>query len=329
MDEELKKLKYRLENCFVVTSRVRDMFNIIDIRREEQKISKSKGKHNFLMVGAPGAGKTQIIREYCSREDNVPYTETIGDRAKVTIMPTLNVIVPHSYTNRDFYEEILKAMGIFPYRTPNESIAKDKVYTMLEKLKVEVLFLDEIQSILYTRGVHPITGLETIKELSNRTNVLIVGCGVPNAAKMVELDPQYYSRFDVVRLNMFEKLDDEFIAFLSGIEDQLDAPFHLGFDDTNTNRPEILFRLSYGNPRELLKTIRNIFIEGGLYKANKISDVKITSETFFNVRMKMLRNQSEDTRKEMLEHMNDVSDNMINEKLKLFEPKSNEKENKK
>lgn len=329
MDKEVEKLIYNVENCFVKTRRVQDMFTYIDDCRKQQKFSKSNGKHNFLMVGAPGAGKTQIIEQYCALENNVPYTETIGDRARVTIMPILNVIVPHSYTNKEFYEEILRAMGLIPYQTSKESIARDKVYTMLDKLKVEVLFLDEVQSIIYARGVHPITGLEALKELSNKTRTLIIGCGVPNATKIVKLDPQYFSRFEVVQLKTFERMDEEFIEFLKGIVNQIDAPFYLGFDDLNTNKPESLFKLSNGNPRELMKIIRAIFREGGLYRANKLSDINITTETFLNVRLNMLNNQNEATRKEMFEHMNEVSENMINEKLKLFEPKKDKNDNRK
>lgn len=323
LDDKVRIIS-NIENCFATYKQVQDAFDIIDALRLQQKVSKKKGQNNCMFVGPSGVGKTEIIRAYCERPEVVPY-EITDSVAKITAKRVMSINAPSPFSPNRFYKEILKQIG--PFSPAN--VDRIRVSEMLNKIKLETLFVDEAQSILYCRGTNVVEGLEALKDLSNDIHANIVLFGVPGLQKLTQMDFQYYRRFDVNRLYPFKEIDDEFLSILKSIEEQIDAPFYLGFSDTNTIIPATLFKMCNGLISELMRVIKSIFYEAGLFNANvKISEMHVSLETIYNVRLKMLQNMDGEQRAEMLNRMNETSERMIDSKLKLMDASKKQKKNK-
>lgn len=306
-----------LENCFVPYKQVQNAFNEIDRLRMQQKYAKSKGQNNCMFVGPSGVGKTEIINAYCNRPENAPY-EIVSKNAKVTAMPVLSVDVPSPYSPTRFYKEILKNIGPYFPSKADRNNDRSRVIDMINTIKLETLFLDEAHSILYSRGINVVEGMEVLKDLSNNIDATIIVFGVPGMKKLVELDFQYYRRFPVIELQPFKQVDEEFISVLKSIEVQIDAPFPLGFSNKNSNRPEMLFKMSKGLFSQLMKVVKVILAEAGLYNTNiELSEIRVTAETLFQARLKMLQQMDEEKQSQMLQRMNETSESMMDSKLKL------------
>ena len=246
----------------------------------------------------------------------MPY-EITENNAKITVRPVISINAPSPFSPTRFYQEILSKVG--PYY--NSDVNRLKVFELLNKIKLETLIIDEAQSIMYSRGMNVVEGLEALKDLSNNIHANIVLFGVPSLESLVQMDFQYYRRFDVKRLHPFLELNDEFLSVLRNIEEQINAPFPLGFSNKSTIIPKTLFKMSNGLISELMKAITEIFFEAGLYNPDvKLSDMKISLDTIRNVRVKTLENMDEEKRKAMLERMDRISERMLDEKLKIYGP---------
>ncbi|WP_019102047.1 TniB family NTP-binding protein, partial [Chromobacterium haemolyticum] len=93
------------------------------------------------ILGPSGAGKSSVLEEY------VRYFPVI-EESEFRRIPVLLVEIKSSPTVRSVAEDILKAMGVpMAYRgSVNEKT--DRVISSLQKLKVELLMLDEVQHLL-------------------------------------------------------------------------------------------------------------------------------------------------------------------------------------
>lgn len=170
---------------------------------------------NMLLVGDTNNGKTMLIRRFCSRHE-----ASDNPGADAASVPVLYVQAPPTPDESRFYSYILNLL-FAPYRQRDRLEKKqDMVLTLLRKVGMRVLVIDEIQHVLAGSLHKQRTFLNVIKYLGNELQVPIVAVGTLDAFRAIHTDPQLANRFEPATLPRWN-LDEEFLRLLVSFERML------------------------------------------------------------------------------------------------------------
>jgi len=199
--------------------------------------------HVFLR-GDSGVGKSRLLEKYTER--NKGYEEKDDQGTEIDIKPVLYAELPNPFTIAEFYQTIIKALGAPQFAGAKVGELKRQAFTLIEKQRVELLILDEMDYILTSRYVTKKEAMEAIKHVSNIGKISVVLAGTPESEQLTKINFQYFRRFPVTKLYRFAEFDQHFCDLLQTIEDQLELPKTLGLGDPMTEIPQLLHEMSQG-----------------------------------------------------------------------------------
>lgn len=149
----------------------------------------------LLLYGQTGMGKTEIIRKFA--RDNPP---SFNQGTGVTTTPVVVVQMPAEPIEEDFYNELLRALGVPGPVRSGARAARETARQLLGDMQTRVLVLDEINAMLAGTYRQQRLFLNTIRFLSNDLQIPIVCAGTEEARVALLTDPQLAERFDALQL---------------------------------------------------------------------------------------------------------------------------------
>jgi hypothetical protein len=169
----------------------------------------------LVNYGATGMGKTRIIQKFL-RDHRAHFDKKIGR----TRLPVVSIQMPPSPSERDFYEEILAAMGgIFAYGTSVTTL-RHRIRVLARQLEVRMLIIDEVHSLLAGTFREQRILLNAIRFLANDLRLPLVCAGTHEAKQALMTDQQLADRFEAVELPAWEN-DAGFHQLLLSLESVL------------------------------------------------------------------------------------------------------------
>lgn len=171
---------------------------------------KSLRMPSVLIVGRSGNGKSSIVERFCSR---YPVQMTATGNA---ISPVLQISMPETPSESEFWSEILWAMGISHGDKDSILLKKKQAKSILIQVGIRVLVIDEFNN-LTTAGKGAGDLLAAIKGISNVLKISIIAAGTQAAINALNLEPQMKSRFDPAALDRW-KLNVEYLRFLTSYQ---------------------------------------------------------------------------------------------------------------
>lgn len=168
----------------------------------------------MLIVGAGNNGKSHILNHFLKR--NKAFVSKEDDLVK---LPIVYVQMPASPSEKDFYIEILDAVGA-PYKISDRPDRRAQlVLTSLRSLNVKILMIDEFHHLLAGNSTKQRQLLNMLKVLSNKLGISLVGAGTKEAFRAIQTDPQLASRFTPYVLSKWKMdEDDEYLSLLASFE---------------------------------------------------------------------------------------------------------------
>ncbi len=196
---------------------------------------------NMLLVGDTNNGKTMLIRRFV---DLHPAEHGIvGCKRRVLLIQA-----PPVPDERRLHFAILDALHA-PYSPSGLTAAKMmQVVTVLRKVGVRMLIIDEIHHLLAGHLEKQRQFLNVLKYLSNELQISLVGVGIKDALRAIQTDTQLANRFEPLGLPRWT-LDREFRMLLMSFEQVLPLrnPSNLAGKELATS----LFLMSEGTIGEL------------------------------------------------------------------------------
>jgi len=209
---------------------------------------------NLLIVGEPNNGKTTLVRRFLEVHGRSHVDEEQGEPH----IPVVLAEAPPKPDEKGLYVSVLERFAT-PYRATDP--APKMRYQLIHLMRychVRMLVIDEFHSLLTGTPVKQREVMNAIKLLCNELGIPIVGVGTAEAVRVLHSDPQHASRFDVVRLGLWE-LDRDFIRLLVSFERILPLRRPSGL-----NRPELarpLHSISGGNLGDLHRLLIECAVE--------------------------------------------------------------------
>lgn len=208
---------------------------------------------NLLIVGDPNNGKTTVVRRFrdlCGQgyvnEDAEP------------VKPIILAEAPPSADEKGLYISILEQF-FAPYRASDAvSKLRYQVIHLFRSCHVRMLIIDEFHSLLTGSAIKQREVMNAIKLLCNELAIPIVGVGTREAVRVLHIDPQHASRFDVISLPLWE-LNQDFQRLLAGFEKVLPLK-----NASKLHQPEsaaLLHMISEGNMGNLHRLLIECAIE--------------------------------------------------------------------
>jgi hypothetical protein len=159
---------------------------IVDCHESKKNGRKAK---NLKIMGVSGVGKTSLLKSYVSCHPRY-------DDFDRTIIPVLYVVVPSRPSESALYAAILLALGD-PFPSKGKlAEQKYRIFTFLEKCRVELIILDEIQHFL-DRGklaTHAAVA-DCLKVLVETSNIPTIFSGAPRGLVLFKVNTQLRGRF--------------------------------------------------------------------------------------------------------------------------------------
>lgn len=251
------------------------ILSFLDSIREHRNRGNGKNspRHSFI-IGSSGVGKTIMAKGYA--EEHSGYTHIAESGNEIDIKPVVYVELPEPFTVQEFYKTIISGLGAPELSgRPTTGDLKRQVLKCIQNQKVEMLILDEMDYILFSRHVKPLEAMDTIKHIGNLTNISLVYVGTPKAEKLRTLNDQYFRRLAPIYLTTFNAADEEYCSFLNEVESQLTPPHPIGIGNMATSLPEMLFGMSRGIVGYLTPTIQEAYRLQGVLKSGFDGSTKI------------------------------------------------------
>jgi hypothetical protein len=149
----------------------------------------------LLLFGATGMGKTRIIQRFL-REHGSHFDEVRG----TTRLPVATVQMPPTPRERDFYEELLVAMGgLLPCGLSSTNL-RQRVRVLARQLEVRMLIIDEIHAMLSGTFREQRVFLNCLRFLANDLHLPLVCVGTHEAKLALMTDQQLADRFEAREL---------------------------------------------------------------------------------------------------------------------------------
>ncbi|MFL0415812.1 TniB family NTP-binding protein [Sphingomonas sp. 179-A 2A2 NHS] len=161
----------------------------------------------LLIYGRSGMGKSMAIAKFLHSHP------TVFDSGKgSTVMPVVAFQMPKEPIEEDFYEQVLRAVGISFKETMTKREASRLAMRMLRELNTKVLIIDEMNNLLAGTSRQQRLFLNLIRFVTNELSMPIVCAGTPEAHRALLFDQHLADRFDAIELTPWR--DDETFALL-------------------------------------------------------------------------------------------------------------------
>lgn len=224
---------------------------------------------NLLIVGNTNNGKTMIVRRFASMYP--PQDNPDGDQISI---PVLLVQAPSTPDENRFYNSILSSF-FAPFKPKDHLPRKQmQVMTLLKRVGVKILIIDEIHDILAGHLIKQRQFLNTLKYMGNELQIPIVGVGTKDALRALQTDPQLANRFEPVALPKW-RLDQDFLKLLASFERIL--PLKYPSNLTDSVMAGKLLNLSEGFIGELSRLLNEAAIQAIRSKSEKIDKKTLDS----------------------------------------------------
>ena len=243
---EFKEFQDRIHHLFVEHSEITRIWKRMDKNRLNMKGSMESDESpiHLFIEGKPGSGKSVLTKKYSKRYPGD--TKVDEDETEYDLKPVLYMRLPVPFTYKGLYNNILKSMEL-PFRNSDVDSIKNQAFSMLKKLEVELLIIDEMDYLLASTFVQRKAVMENIKDISNSADVCLVCVGTPAIEELRTLNTQHIRRYPKTVLKHFDQCDERFINFIKKIEEQLDPPpGMLDWSSSGSAFPELLFHLTGG-----------------------------------------------------------------------------------
>lgn len=196
----------------------------------------------ILVTGPSGCGKSTLLEDYKGRFPSEK--QQGGDK-----IPVVVVVVPSVPTSKILAEAILLALGYPKAHRGGAAQKTPVIIDLFKKCGVELLILDEFQHLFYAPSVvHFRDVTDWLKTLISKSDVGVVGCGLPEAESVVDANEQLRRRFSArYRLTPFTQEGEDFAEFravLKSLQSQLPIPTHEPLYEANVARRMLV--ASYG-----------------------------------------------------------------------------------
>lgn len=152
---------------------------------------------NLLLVGPTNNGKSMIIEKFRR-------THPASYDADQEFSPVLVVQMPSDPSVLRFYVALLAAMGVPLRPRPRLPEIEQHALTLLRKIGVRVLVIDELHNILAGNSVNRREFLNLLRFLGNELRIPLVGVGTRDAYLAIRSDDQLENRFEPVVLPLWE-----------------------------------------------------------------------------------------------------------------------------
>jgi len=208
---------------------------------------------NRLLVSETNNGKTALVRRFMSMHlaDNAPEREA-------AVVPVILVQAPPVPDERRFYTSLLDAAGMVHRSSHTSDELFYQVRTVLPKLSLKVLIIDEIHNIIVGNTKRHRAFLNTLKYLGNELMVPMVVVGTREAFDALQVDPQIANRFPPIELPRW-MCDNELRTFLASFETTLPLHKVSGLSEPKTTTR--LHSMSEGTVGELSVLLKEATIE--------------------------------------------------------------------
>ncbi|MBI3860255.1 MAG: TniB family NTP-binding protein, partial [Thaumarchaeota archaeon] len=225
-------MEFNKRDCFVRYPAADEVLRKLeDLRTGPRRLR----PQNLLLYGSGGNGKTAVLDEFVDIRKDLILTSEAGNgktalvqefgahhpersTPDMEIKPVIRTEVVSPGESR-LLSAILQSLGYEDWdRGSNDSKFK-RVLNGLDKCRVEVLAIDEFHNMLQG-GKREYESLRVIKTISNKLGLPIVLSGTELALRVLRDDPQLLTRFDVVKLPLWEA-NQNYIDFLYYFESTL------------------------------------------------------------------------------------------------------------
>ena len=130
----------------------------------------------LVIYGVTGMGKTRVVQKFL-RDKRAVFDKKLGR----TRVPVVSIQMPPAPVERDFYEEILVAMGgVFAYGTSVTTL-RHRIRALARQLEVRMLIIDEIHSLLAGTFREQRIILNAVRFLANDLQIPLVCLGTEEA----------------------------------------------------------------------------------------------------------------------------------------------------
>jgi hypothetical protein len=208
---------------------------------------------NRLVVSETNNGKTALVRQFITL--HTPQPNIDGEAA---IVPVIYIQSPPVPDERRFYAALLDAIGMVHRRSQRSDELFYQVRTLLPKIGLKMIIIDEIHHILAGSTKQHRAFLNTIKYLGNELLVPIVAVGTQQALYAVQSDHQIENRFPPIELPRW-RCDNHWRQLLATFERRL--PLRNASDLPDKRLAERLHLMSEGTIGELASLLRSGAIE--------------------------------------------------------------------
>lgn len=219
---------------------------------------------NLLLIGDSNNGKTVLLDRFSKSNESF-----IDEATQEIRLPVLMIQAPPDPDEKRFYNSILESIYA-PYKSSEKiELRQQRVISILKKLDVKILIIDEIHHLLAGTMAKQRTFLNVIKYIANELKISIVCSGTRDAFNAIQTDPQLANRFEPKLLPKW-KMDEEYLRLLASFERILPLKNSSHLIENSLART-ILGKSDglLGEIRKILELSTILAIESGIDKINK------------------------------------------------------------
>lgn len=174
----------------------------------------------LLLMGSTGAGKTTIYKTYAR---NYPSQET----DEGSVVPIVYATIPAVATVKGLVSALLKQLGDPLYDKGTTTSQTSRLYDLLNKCQVELIFLDEFHHFVDPDSQQVLKNIcNWLKNLILNAKIPIVLFGTPESENILKVDNHQLSRrfnyrHSLIPFPRTESGLESFRKFLSDVESKL------------------------------------------------------------------------------------------------------------
>jgi len=202
--EECVRFAERLANLYVAHPGVEDVWRDLEsMRISIQLMDDPRDSGHLFIYGRGGLGKSEAMKNYEKKFARYEYVTDSG--TKVRAKAVVYAKCPFPFTEKNLFINILEALDAPPLKSSvNINDLKRYARVQLEKQKVQVLILDELNFLAKSPRITDVVGMEHLKAITD-WGVGLVCVGTEVIRSLLLIDEQYSSRFQKVPFPTFEK----------------------------------------------------------------------------------------------------------------------------
>ena len=201
----------------------------------------------LLLTGKSNNGKTTIINRFKEL-----YGEKYTDQDEEPVVPIIYCEAPSTPDEKGLYASILDQLWSPVKVTAPLIKLRYQTIHLMRLCQVKILIIDEIQSMLSGSAIKRQQVMNALKSLSNELKIPIVGVGIKSAFKIIQIDKQHASRFDIMRLPDWE-VNVVFQRLLIDFEGTL--PLKLKSNLKRPDKARLIHAFSNGNIGDLRRLL--------------------------------------------------------------------------